>query len=399
MDLKKKKLFFWYLSACTLVAAAAFVYWFIVWRYKEYTNDAYVEGNQVYITPLHSGFLTSIHTDDTFLVKQGQLLIELDETDAKIGLDRAKESLSNTVRQVCQMIHAVFAYRSEIEMKKAQFIKKAQDYEHRQNVIAEGGVSVEDFEHAIADLRSTFFSLQMTEILYDKALAAVQNVSIMQHPSVLSAADAVRDAWVKLYRCKIYSPVEGLAAQRTIQVGMWVESGTPLLSVIPLDQIWINANYKETQMKRMRLGQPVKITVDLYGDDVIFDGRIIGMPGGAGNAFSLLPPQNLSGNWIKIVQRLPVRVSLDKEQLKEHPLRIGLSTEATTDTREQEGLIVPVSTAGSPLYETPIFKKEEIGDKAFIQQIIESNMDPLLQEYLYTPFSQHTLESHDIPAF
>ena len=136
-----------------------------------------------------------------------------------------------------------------------------------------------------------------------------------------------------------------------------------------------------------------------YGDDVIFDGRIIGMPGGAGNAFSLLPPQNLSGNWIKIVQRLPVRVSLDKEQLKEHPLRIGLSTEATTDTREQEGLIVPVSTAGSPLYETPIFKKEEIGDKAFIQQIIESNMDPLLQEYLYTPFSQHTLESHDIPAF
>ncbi|NDE82542.1 MAG: HlyD family efflux transporter periplasmic adaptor subunit, partial [Chlamydiia bacterium] len=254
-------------------------------------------------------------------------------------------------------------------------------------------------EHAIADLRSSFFSLQMTEILYDKALAAVQNVSIMEHPSVLSAADAVRDAWVKLYRCKIYSPVEGLAAQRTIQVGMWVESGTPLLSVIPLDQIWINANYKETQMKRMRLGQPVKITVDLYGDDVIFDGRIIGMPGGAGNAFSLLPPQNLSGNWIKIVQRLPVRVSLDKEQLKEHPLRIGLSTEATTDTREQEGLIVPVSTAGSPLYETPIFKQEEIGDKAFIQQIIESNMDPLLQEYLYTPFSQHTLESHDIPAF
>ena len=399
MDLKKRKMLIWYLSVCLLVSIVAFVYWFILWRHREYTNDAYVEGNQVYITPLHSGFLTAIHTDDTFLVKQGQLLIELDETDAKIGLDRAKEHLANIVREVCQMIHAVFAYRSEIEMKKAEFIKTAQDYEHRENVIAEGGVSLEDFEHAIAGLRSSFFSLQMTEILYDKALAAVQNVSITGHPSVLAAADAVRDAWVKLYRCKIYSPVEGLAAQRTIQVGMWVESGTPLLSVIPLDQIWVNANYKETQMKRMRLGQQVKLTVDLYGDDVLFNGRIIGLPGGAGNAFSLLPPQNLSGNWIKIVQRLPVRVALDPDQLKQHPLRIGLSTEATTDTRDNQGLIVPISTYGSPLYETPIFKKEEIGDQAFIKQIIEINIDPLLQDYLYTPFTPQTIQVHDIPDF
>ena len=399
MDLKKRKMLIWYLSVCLLVSIVAFVYWFILWRHREYTNDAYVEGNQVYITPLHSGFLTAIHTDDTFLVKQGQLLIELDETDAKIGLDRAKEHLANIVREVCQMIHAVFAYRSEIEMKKAEFIKTAQDYEHRENVIAEGGVSLEDFEHAIAGLRSSFFSLQMTEILYDKALAAVQNVSITGHPSVLAAADAVRDAWVKLYRCKIYSPVEGLAAQRTIQVGMWVESGTPLLSVIPLDQIWVNANYKETQMKRMRLGQQVKLTVDLYGDDVLFNGRIIGLPGGAGNAFSLLPPQNLSGNWIKIVQRLPVRVALDPDQLKQHPLRIGLSTEATTDTRDNQGLIVPTSTYGSPLYETPIFKKEEIGDQAFIKQIIEINIDPLLQDYLYTPFTPQTIQVHDIPDF
>ncbi|MCX6989439.1 MAG: efflux RND transporter periplasmic adaptor subunit [Chlamydiae bacterium] len=399
MDPKKRKMLIWYLSVCLLVSIVAFVYWFILWRHREYTNDAYVEGNQVYITPLHSGFLTAIHTDDTFLVKQGQLLIELDETDAKIGLDRAKEHLANIVREVCQMIHAVFAYRSEIEMKKAEFIKTAQDYEHRENVIAEGGVSLEDFEHAIAGLRSSFFSLQMTEILYDKALAAVQNVSITGHPSVLAAADAVRDAWVKLYRCKIYSPVEGLAAQRTIQVGMWVESGTPLLSVIPLDQIWVNANYKETQMKRMRLGQQVKLTVDLYGDDVLFHGRIIGLPGGAGNAFSLLPPQNLSGNWIKIVQRLPVRVALDPDQLKQHPLRIGLSTEATTDTRDNQGLIVPISTYGSPLYETPIFKKEEIGDQAFIKQIIEINMDPLLEDYLYTPFTPQTIQVHDIPDF
>jgi hypothetical protein len=176
-----------------------FFYWFFVWRHREYTDDAYVEGNQVYITPLHPGFVKAIHTDDTFLVKEGQLVVELDETDAKIAFDTATEALANTVRSVCQMVHSVFAYKAEIEMKKAEFIRSAQDYEHRENVIDAGGVSLEDFEHAIAGLRSSYFSLQMTEILYDKALAMVQNTSLKSHPLVLAAADKVRDAWVRLY--------------------------------------------------------------------------------------------------------------------------------------------------------------------------------------------------------
>ena len=399
MNLKKPTPLFIYLTVTFFITVGALLYWFIVWRYKEYTNDAYVEGNQVYITPLHSGFLKAIHTDDTFLVKQGQLIVELDETDAKIGLDSAKEQLASVVRQVCQMFHTVFAYRAEIEMKKAEFIRAAQDFEHRQNVIDAGGVSLEDFEHAIAALRSNFFSLQMTEILYDKALAGVQNTCITNHPLVLAAADKVRDAWVKLYRCKIYSPVEGLAAQRTIQVGMWIESGTPLMSVIPLDQIWVNANYKETQMKRMRIGQKVEITADLYGDDVVFDGTIVGLPGGAGNAFSLLPPQNLSGNWIKIVQRLPVRVALQPEQLKKHPLRIGLSTEATTHTKDIEGNMVPLTTAGSPTYQTQIFEQEETGDKELIAHIIADNADMTLEQYLQMPLTQEHIKNYEAPNF
>lgn len=396
---KRRKILFAYLIGTLILSASTFLYWFIVWRYKEYTNDAYVEGNQVYITPLHSGFLKAIHTDDTFLVKQGQLLIELDETDAKIALDQAREQLAQAVRGVCQMFHSVFAYRAEIEMKKAEFIRSAQDYEHRQNVIEAGGVSTEEFEHAIASLRSNFFSLQMTEILYDKALSLVQNTSIQMHPHVLAAADKVRDAWVKLYRCKIYSPVEGLAAQRTIQVGMWVESGTPLLSVIPLNQIWVNANYKETQMKRMRIGQQVEITSDLYGGDVVYHGTIVGLPGAAGNAFSLLPPQNLSGNWIKIVQRLPVRVALDPEELVAYPLRIGLSMEATTNTQDIEGKLVPLTTAGSPLYDTPIFQKEETGDKDLIESILMQNLDPELGQYLQTPLTTETLADYETPDF
>ncbi|MBM3207168.1 MAG: HlyD family efflux transporter periplasmic adaptor subunit [Chlamydiae bacterium] len=400
-DLPKKsnKLIFIYTIICGVCGICFFFFWLLYWRYIEYTNDAYVQGNQVYITPLHPGFLTSIHTDDTFLVTQGQLLVELDETDAKIGLNRANENLANAVRNVCQMMHEVFAYRSDIEVKKAEYIKTAQDYEHRENVIDAGGVSTEDFEHAIAALRASFFSLQMTEILYDKALASVQNTSIADHPTVKSAADAVRDAWVRLYRCKIYSPVDGLCAQRTIQVGMYVEAGTPLMSIIPLDQIWVNANYKETQMKRMRIGQKVKLTVDLYGDDVVYDGKIVGLPGGAGNAFSLLPPQNLSGNWIKIVQRLPVRVAIDPDQIKKHPLRIGLSTEARTHTRDASGHLVPDNGKGSPLYITPIFKKEETGDEKLIEKIVLDNIDPMLMQFYKTPLTPPSIDAHEIKVF
>lgn len=376
-----------YGTTCVCLLLAAFLYWFFIWRHIEYTDDAYVEGNQILITPLRTGFVTSIHTDDTFLVEQGQLLVDLDETDNQIALDQAKEDLARAVREVCQSFHQVFAYEAEINVKEAEYIKAAQDYEHRNNVIEAGGVSLEDFEHAVAALRAAYFSFQMTESLYQKALSFIQGTSIRNHPLVLAAADRVRYAWVELYRSQIYSPVKGLAAQRKVQVGMWVKRGQPLLSVIPLDQIWVNANFKETQLKNMRIGQKVKITSDLYGSDVVYNGKIVGLPGGAGNAFSLLPPQNLSGNWIKIVQRLPVRVALDPEEIKRRPLRIGLSMRATVDLRDQRGKRVPDSIQGSPLYQTPIYKKEEAGNLPFVESIINANLDPVLSPYFDNPVS------------
>jgi membrane fusion protein (multidrug efflux system) len=384
---KRKKIALVFILVCLVLCVAFFLFWLFYFRYIEYTDDAYVEGNQVYITPLRPGFITGIHSDDTFLVKKGQLLIDLDKTDSLIALNQAEKNLAQVVREVCQMFHQVFVYGAEIEIKKADYIKTAQDYQHRKDVVSEGGVSLEDFEHAIAFLSGSYYALQMTELLYDKALSLVQGTSIKTHPLVLEAADKVRDAWVQLYRCQIYSPVEGLVAQRKIQVGMWVDSGQLLMSVIPLDQIWVNANYKETQLKKMRIGQSVKIRSDLYGWDTVFHGIIVGLPGAAGNAFSLLPPQNLSGNWIKIVQRLPVRVMLDPNELKHHPLRIGLSMEATVDLSDQEGLLVPVNTEGSPTYETPIYEGEELGDLEAIIKIIDENLDPTLSTYANTPLN------------
>lgn len=368
-----------------LILLIAILYWFLIWRFYKYTDDAYVAGNQIIITPLVPSFVKAIHTDDTFLIKKGQLIIELDDTDARIQLNRAEENLANTVREVCQLFHQVFVYKAEIEIKKALLIKTEQDFQHRDNVVLEGGVSLENYEHAVAALRESFFSLQMTEVLYFKSLSMVQGTSVRNHPLVQIACDRVLDAWVGLYRCKIYSPVEGLGAQRTIQVGKWVAPGDFLMSVIPLDQIWVNANFKETQLKKMRIGQSVKVTSDLYGRGVVFRGIILGIPGGAGNAFSLLPPQNLSGNWIKIVQRLPVRVGLPKDTLLRYPLRIGLSMEATVDVHDEGGEMVPETTAGSPTYETPIYRLEEIGSSTAIEKIFAENFDPNLEPYKTDP--------------
>ena len=382
---KGTKIIIYYLIGSLILGTIGLIYWIFVARLDAYTDDAYVEGNQVSITPLKSGFVTAIHTDDTYLVEKGQLLIQLDTTDAEIELESTKKNLAQVVRTVCELYHEVFSLQSEIFVKKAEWVKAMQDFQHRKGVIDAGGVSVEDFEHAIAALQSSYYSLQQAESLYSKALALVQNTTLKNHPQILSAAEKVRFAFVQLYRCNIYSPVKGLAAQRKIQVGMWVSSGDPLLSIIPLDQIWVNANYKETQLKKARIGQKVRLTSDLYGKDVVYHGKIAGLPGGAGNAFSLLPPQNLSGNWIKIVQRLPVRVELDKDELKAHPLRIGLSMEATIDYHDEEGKLVPSSTYGSPSYETQIYKKEEAGDVSLIESIILENLDPSLSDYLNTP--------------
>jgi len=204
---KRKKIVLFYWIVCAILLLVAFLIWLLIWRFRVYTDDAYVEGNQVFITPLRPGFVKAIHSDDTFLVKQGQLLIELDKTDSLIRLNKTKEKLAQVVREVCQLFHQVFAYQAEIQVKKAEFIKAEQDLQHREDVLDVGGVSLEDFEHAVAAFNASFFSLKWTEALYNKALAAIQGTAIITHPLVLAAADEVRDAWVQLYRCKIYSPV------------------------------------------------------------------------------------------------------------------------------------------------------------------------------------------------
>ncbi|WP_028373421.1 efflux RND transporter periplasmic adaptor subunit [Legionella lansingensis] len=383
----ERRSIYYIVLALVLLTFLIFLYWLFIWRFREYTNDAYVQGNQVFITALRNGFVTGIYTDDSFLVKKGQLLITLDETDSLVALEKSKTKLATAVREVCQAFHDVFRLAAEIEVRRAEYLKAKQNFQHRAGVIKARGVSLEDYQNAADDLKASAAALRSTKDSYQKTLAFVQGSSIFDHPVVQKAAQRVRDAWVQLYRCKIYAPVEGLVAQRTIQVGMTVTPTQPLMAVIPLDQMWINANFKETQLKHMRIGQPARITSDLYGRGVVFHGKIVGLPGGAGNAFSLLPPENLSGNWIKIVQRLPVRVALDADELRKFPLRIGLSMEVTANLTDQQGPRIPLTNDG-PSYTTEIFQKEELGDKELINTIILANLDPTLERYAHQPLGQ-----------
>lgn len=381
-----------------LVATMIGAYWILSWRNYVYTDDAYVEGNLVKVTPLENGFITAIHTDDSFYVAKGSLLIELDATDAKIQLSLAKDKLAKTVREVSQSFHQAFALAAHVEENKALFIKAEQDFKRRYAVIGAKGVSLENYQHALDDLRASYARLKRVKHQYQEAMAFIQGVSISQHPWVQQAVQELRMAWVNHYRTKIYAPVSGLIATRRAQVGMWVTPKQELMSIIPLTQVWVNANFKETQMKRMRIGQKVAVTSDLYGSDVVFDGKIVGLPGAAGNAFSLLPPQNLSGNWIKIVQRLPVRIELEPEKLQKYPLRVGLSMEVVANIGNDKGQLVADKKNKAPQYSTDIFKIEERGDALLAKTIINANIPPDLNKYANTAITMKAIPIGKAPA-
>lgn len=372
------------------------LFWLLFWRHIVFTDDAYVHGNQIVVTPLHEGFVTGVYSDDTYLVEEGQILVQLDETNAQLSFGRASEELASATREVCALYHQLFAYQSDIEVRKAALILAKQDWTHRIHVIGQGGVSLENLETAEATLRESFYSLRRTESLYQKERALLQETSILTHPRVTAAMERFIDAWVYLYRCRIRSPVTGLVAQRSVQVGMWLPAGQPMMSVIPLDQVWVNANYKETQMKRMRIGMDVLITSDLYGRGIHYHGKIVGLPGGAGNAFTLLPPQNLSGNWIKIVQRLPVRVRLEPDEVKKYPLRLGMTLHSTVDLRQKhEGALVPDRTDISPHYVTTIYETEEMGAGQSAEEIVFNNIDPVLEFFAQNPLQVPEVKQED----
>ncbi len=377
---KRNKAIFITLLIFVILGCAWFAYWLLYGRFHQYTDDAYVDGNNVVLTPQVPGIVVSFSAMDADYVPKGRILVELDKTDAKIALDKAVADLGSAVRNVMQMFEQAKQYEALVAMRKAEFIKAAQDYEHRRNLVDEGGVSLEDFEHAEAELQANFANFIAAEHQYIAAQAQIENTTVETHPMVDQAKNRVRDTFVAYQRCTIKAPVSGLVAQRTVQVGERVDKGQALMAIVPLDQMWVNANFKEVQLTKMRVGQPAVVHSDIYGREVKFHGKIAGIGGGTGSVFSVLPPQNATGNWIKIVQRIPVRIILDQNQIKQFPLRLGLSMEVTVDISDIEKPFVPSIRPEGPLYTTDVFADQEQGAEELIVEVIVANLAPTFIE-------------------
>lgn len=363
----------WTAVGFVVIGVVVLLYWLMVFRFEEYTDDAYVSGNLIELTPQVPGIVASIHVDNTDFVEEGQVLIELDRTDYQIAYDKSVSALGETVRNVVQMFLRVEELEAELEQRDADLFKAEKDYQNRVNLVGIGGVSREEFEHVEADFVSAKASRKETFLTLQSAYAQVQNTTITTHPLVKKGGEAVKDAYVNLQRCSIVAPTHGYIAQRSTQLGEYVNTSEPLLAVVPLNELWVDANFKETQISQFRIGQSVQLTSDLYGGKTTFYGKIVGINPGTGNVFSALPPQNATGNWIKIVQRVPVRVSLDPMQLKKFPLWLGLSMNVTVDLHDTSGEMLATASRIAPLYSTKVYEEQEKGAEVIIQHVIEEN--------------------------
>ncbi|MGA7710890.1 MAG: HlyD family efflux transporter periplasmic adaptor subunit [Rhizomicrobium sp.] len=327
-------------AICALLYA---LYWLFYARYFQDTSDAYVAGDVVVITSREPGTVLALYADNTQAVKRGEPLIELDPIKARVAMDAAAADLARTVRTVRAEFSKVDELRAELASAHVTLERAQSDY--RRRLTAGDSVSHEELAHANDAVTSARNDVDQTEGKLQGALASVQGTSVANNPDVLAAMARLRQASIVLAHMRLYAPVGGVVAQRSVQLGQQIAPGTPLMAVVPLDSVWIDANFKEAQLRNMRVGQPVTVTADLYGGGVTYHGKIVGLGAGTGSAFALLPPQNASGNWIKIVQRVPVRIALDVNDLREHPLRVGLSVDVSVDISDTSGPVIGSTTA------------------------------------------------------
>ncbi len=349
-------------------------YWLIWGQFRETTDDAYVNGNMIIVKPFEEGIVVSVLADNAQRVEKGSVLVELNPHDSEIALERSKAELGTAVRDVVQMFLKTEELQSKIRVFESQVIRARLDYEHRADLVSDGSVSREDFEHSETDLMQATAALEETQKEWAEAVAEIQNTTPFTHPRVEMAKAKVLQAYLALHRCKVLAPVSGIITQRKAQVGQWVGASEPLMALVPLEEIWVDANFREVELKNIRIGQPVSLVADMYGHDPVFHGRIAGLNPGTGSVFSILPPQNATGNWIKIIQRVPVKINLNAEEIKEHPLVLGLSMTVKVDTHERSGRRLPEAVQPvRPIYQTDVYMDELNGVEEMIQEILSQN--------------------------
>jgi membrane fusion protein (multidrug efflux system) len=351
-----------------------FVLWYVVLSEREKTDDAYVNGDQVTITSQIAGTVVGVFASNTELVKAGQVLVRLDPTDAQTALNRAAGALAQAVRQVRQQQAMAGQYDAQAARGRLELARAEQDLARRAPLLADQAIAPEEVKHAEETVAMAHANLSQALRQADSAHALVDGVAVRDNPAVQTARAAYRDAFVNASRNAIVAPVTGFVALRSVQLGQRIQPGEPLLNIVPLQNLWVDANFKEGQLRHLRLGQATEVRSDLYGGSVVFHGKVIGMAAGTGAAFSLLPAQNASGNWIKVVQRVPVRVSISPEDLAKHPLRIGLSTTVEIDTHDRSGAMLAVTPGTGGGASTDVYSADLERANAEADAIITRNM-------------------------
>ena len=340
----------------------------------EATDDAYVAGNVVQVTPQIAGTVVAIHADDTERVEAGAPLVELDAADLRVALHQAEAQLAQAVREVRTLYLNNNTLDATIAARNTDVQRARSDLARRQSLAGTGAVSREDIVHAEDALKVAEAALQTAREQLAANRALTERTDVASHPNVRRAAAQVEAAYLALARATLPAPVAGYVAKRSVQVGQRVAPGAPLMSIVPLDALWVDANFKEGQLARMRLGQPVELHADVYGEDVTYHGKVVGLAAGTGAAFALLPAQNASGNWIKVVQRLPVRIALDARELARQPLRIGLSMAVKVDVANTAGSALAGATPRpAPAFQTRVFDQAGKNAAALIARIIAAN--------------------------
>lgn len=356
-----------------VIAVAWGVYWFLVLRHAEETDDAYVAGNQVQIMAQVSGSVTKVWVDNTDFVKQGDVLVTLDPADAQLAFEKAQTVLASSTRQARQLMINGAQLQASIEVQKTALAQAQSDLNRRVPLGSANLIGREELQHARNAVASAQAQLDVATQQYNANKAMVLDTTIEEQPAVKEASAEVRNAWLALQRTRIVSPITGYVSRRAVQPGAQISPTTPLMAIVPATHLWVDANFKETQLAHMRIGQPATVVSDIYGDEVKYTGKVVGLDMGTGSAFSLLPAQNATGNWIKVVQRLPVRIELDEKQLTDHPLRIGLSTLVTVDTSNRDGAVLATQARTNPAYESNAREIDLAPVNKLINDIVQAN--------------------------
>jgi membrane fusion protein (multidrug efflux system) len=357
-----------------VVASAAGGWWWFDGRWYETTDDAYVHGNLVQLTPQIAGIVVRINADDTALVRAGDPVVLLDEADTQTALGEAKAALAQTVRRVRELYANADALRATVTLRRAEWRRAQDDLERRTGLPDPRAVSEEDRKHAQAQVETAAAALHTAERQLAASEAMVSQTTVATHPNVKQAGAKLGEAYLAAHRASVVAPVTGYVAKRSVQVGQQVAPGAALLSIVPLADLWVDANFKETQLQHVRIGQHVTLTADLYGSAVTYRGTVIGLAPGTGSTFSLLPPQNATGNWIKIVQRLPVRIRLDPQQVAANPLRLGLSMNVSIDTHDRSGPVLAQAPPSQPAATTQAYARVLGGAQRLEREIIQANL-------------------------